>query len=518
MLEEAGASAEGYREVEWQFEAPDLGLAEEWAEGRASDSCEVKRLSNSYYDTEHWHLYHAGYALRLRRRGKSSEATLKSLDTPEENLHRRSEVSEELGGGGIEELEESAGEVGEAVRRICGGQELGLLFEIRTRRQSFPLQIGGAEAELALDESRILSTDEEESVDIYRVELEIGEEPNGEINEFLRRMSGELELRSVSLSKFEEGLAASGMAPSTEPELGPTEINSSQTVGEVAFAVLRRQFSKMLSHEAGTRLGEDAEELHDIRVASRRLRSAMKLFSDFLPGELVEQEEELKWVARNLGEVRDLDVQLEEIEDLGGDSEEEREALAELSGVLRQRRGAARGRMLQVLDSRRYREFEDRFSDLLSQGPSGEEAGRPVLEVAPELLRQRYGKVQRAAERIGEDSPAEEYHDLRKKAKHLRYALEFFEEVYDGYSGKPVKRLKELQDVLGRHQDAVVAAEQLRQLSAEEEFSHAASFQMGVFAGRYNREAARIKEKLPASKPFRKVTSGKFWKNLSKAL
>jgi CHAD domain-containing protein len=518
MLEkESGASVEGDREVEWQFKVGELGPVEEWASGKASEPGEVKRLFDYYYDTEHWNLYRVGYALRIRRRGKNSEATLKSLDLPEDNLHRRSEVSEELDGGGVEELENSSGAVGEMVRRISGGREPGLLFEIRTRRQSFPFQIGETAAELALDDSGIYPAGGEEPVGLRRVELEIDGEPDGEVEELLQEMSGELGLRPVSLSKYEEGLSASGLVPGTEPDFGPARIDPSHTVGEVAFAVLRRQFAKMISHEAGTRMGEDAEELHDMRVASRRLRSAVKLFSGFLPQELVEWEEELKWVARALGEVRDLDVQLEEIEGFVGDSEEEREALDELSGVLRQRRGAARGRMLQVLNSERYREFEGRFAALLGQGPSGEEAGRPVLEVAPGLLHERYRKVQRAAKRIGEDSTAEEYHDLRKKAKRFRYALEFFGEAY-GDCAKPIKRLKQLQDALGRHQDAVVAAQQLRRLSTEGELSHSAAFQMGAFAERYNREAAEIREKIPGSKSFRKASSGKLWKSLRKSL
>ena len=66
-------------------------------------------------------------------------------------------------------------------------------------------------------------------------------------------------------------------------DLGPTEIDATLSCGEVAFAILRRHFAAMVAHEPGVRLGEDPEELHDMRVATRRLRAALKLYSDALP-------------------------------------------------------------------------------------------------------------------------------------------------------------------------------------------------------------------------------------------
>ena len=79
----------------------------------------------------------------------------------------------------------------------------------------------------------------------------------------------------------------------------------------LAFAVLRRQLAVVRAKEPGTRLGEDPEELHDMRVATRRLRAALSLFEAVLPVRAQVFREELGWLARLLGSVRDLDVQLE---------------------------------------------------------------------------------------------------------------------------------------------------------------------------------------------------------------
>ncbi len=82
-------------------------------------------------------------------------------------------------------------------------------------------------------------------------------------------------------------------------------------MGELAFAVLRRQLAVLRDKEPGTRLGEDVEELHDMRVATRRLRAALALFAGVLPVRAQTFRQELGWLAGVLGAVRDLDVQLE---------------------------------------------------------------------------------------------------------------------------------------------------------------------------------------------------------------
>ena len=95
------------------------------------------------------------------------------------------------------------------------------------------------------------------------------------------------------------------------PISGPTEIGPELNLGELAYAVLRRQLAVLRAKEPGTRLGEDPEELHDMRVATRRLRAALDLFAEVLPIRSRNFRGELGWLAGVLGAVRDLDVQLE---------------------------------------------------------------------------------------------------------------------------------------------------------------------------------------------------------------
>ena len=298
------------------------------------------------------------------------------------------------------------------------------------------------------------------------------------------------ELRPTGLSKFRTGLAAAGLSPAGAPDLGPTEIDTSMTTGEVAFAILRRHFATMLAHEPGVRLGEDPEELHDMRVATRRL-AALKLYKKVLPRR-PRTTRDLRYFANALGEVRDLDVHLERFAG---------ETLKEIVAALEQRRVEARRRMLEALDSNRYERFVSSFTGTLrgrSPGPTG-----PILEEAPDLVLRRYKKVRKDVKALTEDSPPEDFHDLRKKGKRLRYALEPLRGIY----GKPAERmvdlLKDVQDDLGDNQDLVVAAKSMEELATAGKLPPRAVFSLGVRAGGYSRDAAELRASFLESGPLR---------------
>src|SRR5207237_6010300 len=112
-------------------------------------------------------------------------------------------------------------------------------------------------------------------------------------------------------SKFEVGLLARALVPPAPPDLGSVDVGPGATAAEVAVASLRQHLAGFLEQEPGTRLGEDPEHVPDMRVATRRMRAAMSLFAEWLPARFASFRRELKWVAGALGDVRDLDVQLE---------------------------------------------------------------------------------------------------------------------------------------------------------------------------------------------------------------
>ena len=258
-------------EVEWQFDVDDLGPVEDWlkehpsAPGFAILPEATRELSDTYYDTEDWRFYRAGYALRVRREGKNVEATMKSLTPPEDGgLKRRREISESLRNGGLKTLTTTRGPVGERLRLLAGMRDLRPLFEVRTHRKTFELRPGGPQgdirraeegsaeeitvdvlgglhrhegsavlAEVALDESEFSGCGRRAS--LSRVEVEISDEGVGSYDEvagFVDGMRRSLELAPTETSKFEAGLSASGLSPDGAPELGSTEIDATLSAGE----------------------------------------------------------------------------------------------------------------------------------------------------------------------------------------------------------------------------------------------------------------------------------------------
>jgi triphosphatase len=549
-----------HQEIEWQFDA-DLGSVEGWLEENPSVSglrvvpAETKGLTDTYYDTEDWRFYRAGYALRVRRDGKSVEATMKTLAPPEDGgPKKRREISEPLRSG--KTLKSAHGPVGERLRLLAGARDVRSLFKVRTRRRIFELRpeagepdgsdgevvvgpeedirrreddsekssvseeitvdaLGGMHgrergpvlAEISLDESEF-STDKGKTR-LSRIEVEVADAGSYDaVSGFVGELQSSLKLRPTVLSKFRTGLAAAGLSPTVAPDLGPMEIDASMPAGDVAFAILRRHFAAMLAHEPGVRLGEDPEELHDMRVATRRLRAALKLYKKVLPRRAENYERDLRFFANALGEVRDLDVLLER---LAG------KALEEIVAALEERRVEARRRILEVLDSNRYERFVASFTGTLRRGRSPVPTG-PILEVAPDLVRHRYKKVRKDVETLTEDSPPEDFHDLRKKGKRLRYALEPLQGIYGKPAEKMVDLLKVVQDDLGDNQDLVAAAQSLKELAAAGELPPRAVFSLGAMAGGFSRDAVELRASFLKSRQLRALRKGKPWKSFRKAM
>ncbi|HTT87605.1 MAG TPA: CHAD domain-containing protein, partial [Acidimicrobiales bacterium] len=423
-------------------------------------------------------------------------------------LRRRIEVSEPLPEEGLTGLG-ADGPVGRRLRALVGGAPLIRLLEVRTRRH--PYRLGTAErplGEVDVDDTIIVIGDDQYPARLRRVEIETAPGGSDLLAPLVDRMRRDCHLQPATLSKFEVGLLAAGIEVPTQPELGPTTLGRDASVASLAYAVLRRNLGAMLAHEAGTRLGEDIEQLHDMRVATRRLRAALDLFEKVLPERAGQLNEELGWLARELGFVRDLDVQLERLdawrEELPGD---DAGALADLASLLDRERDNAREQLLAALDSARYEQMVYEFTALVRRGPeqgaaSGARAARePATALVPRLILARHKAATTAARRARRSGDPTDLHRLRIRCKRLRYALEFAAEIYDGRTKPVARRVARLQDCLGLVQDAQVAAARLHDLavSPDSALSPAAVFAMGTLAERYRRESERLRATLPTS-------------------
>jgi CHAD domain-containing protein len=253
------------------------------------------------------------------------------------------------------------------------------------------------------------------------------------------------------------------------PGLAPDD-----TMAEAARKTLDFHFRQMLAHERGTRLGKDIEELHDMRVATRRMRAALQVFGDYLDMERLKPFlKGLRRTGRILGAVRDLDVFWEKtrvyLDQLPPDRQDD---LAPLQAVWRAQRDTSREKMLAYLNDERYSCFTREFSEFLQSpgaaepspfGDDGDPQPRLLRHVVPVVVYQRLAAVRAYDEWVTEpEVPLERLHQLRIAAKALRYTFEFFREVLGPEVLDVINRTKQLQDHLGDLQDAVVACNLLR--------------------------------------------------------
>jgi triphosphatase len=510
------------REVEWQFDAIDTRPVERWlqAAGDVVTRGGTKRFVDTYADTDDWRLYRAGYSLRLRVGHGGTEATMKSLSAGANGLRDRTEIAEPLPAGSLETLPASAGPVGRRVRAVAGSHAIRPRFQVRTRRQTYLVSSNGsAAAEVALDTTTI-PVEGREPARLLRVEVETNGVSTPDLADFVGKMRDACGLTPASMSKFEAGLLARSLAPQRSLDLGSLEISRESSVEELAFAVLRQHFAALLRKEGGTRLGEDPEQLHDMRVATRRVRAAIALFEAVLPAEVVGLREELGWVASALGAVRDLDVLIEQLEKWGRPAQRlDDRAVDAVAGVLSADRDQARANLVQTLDSPRYERLLAELTAVLRHGPVSASPSSRVaaVDAAPSLIKERYRKVRRGGRRIDRTSRPADYHRLRIRAKRLRYALQFLAPIYGKEVTALIRRTVRLQDLLGAHQDAEVAVARFEAIVAEEgnDLSPAAAFAMGEIAERYGKRKAKLRRRFP--KVFRRV-GGAAWADVRRVM
>jgi len=522
-------------EVEWQLDALDLRPVERWlaafprvVPGRTEGSTvvvtavsqPVKRSVDTYLDTEDWRIGRSGFVLRVRHLADQGEVTLKDTTPAVAGLRRRIEVNEPLPPAGLHALDPQ-GPVGGRLKALVGDAPLIPLLEIRTRRR--PHQLRAADevlAEVDLDDTIIVVGDDQYPVRMRRVEVEADSAWVNVLTPLVEQLRVECGLQAAILSKFEAGLLAAGLRIPELPDLGQTTLGPEPSIGAVAYAVLRRHLASMLAHEAGTRLGEDIEQLHDMRVATRRLRAALALFAGVLPDHSQHVRSELGWLAGELGAVRDLDVQLQRLDSWRDElPPEDAGALTDLARLLGRERDAARASMLGCLDSLRYDRLVSEFTSMLRPGP-GQGSGRqakaalvPAAAVLPGLIVARHRSAVTAARRARRSGDPADFHRLRIRCKRLRYALEFVSEIYDGRTRGVIRRVVNLQDCLGVMQDAQVAAGRLHALATSETsgLSPATVFAMGGVAERYRREADRLAGTLPG---YLEALKGPRWRKL----
>jgi CHAD domain-containing protein len=242
------------------------------------------------------------------------------------------------------------------------------------------------------------------------------------------------------------------------------KIDSVKAPGHVR-AALAAQLAEIVANEPGTRLGKDPECLHRMRVATRRARSTLRvagpLFDEAWSADL---RVELSWLGDVLGGVRDLDVLSAHLRSESQTLEPaEAATLQPVFSRLSAERSKARASLTRALNGKRYASLLARLEEAATSPPHGTSGVELESRAATE-----FGKLVESMKSLGSEPTDEELHRARIRGKRARYAAELAAPLAARSPKSFIKKAKEFQDVVGAHQDAVVAEEKLRVLAASD--------------------------------------------------
>ena len=446
---------------------PDLGRLDQ----------QVRELDNTYFDTPGAGLRVFGITLRRRVGGSETGWQLKVPNGT---------ARTELQSGSRAKTLPSA--LAKGVEGLLAGESLDSVSAIMTTRTAYRLLNADGELVLEIADDQVQSgpPDGESMLHSWReVEVELG--PAGKKKD-LKRARKLLEdagaSPSTSRTKLHRALtptSGDGGASTVEPG----------TVGELVAAYLTAQCDVLASNDVGMRTGTPA--VHKTRVAARRLRSTLRIFDDVVDAAPAEElDNELKWYADLLGQVRDRDIlssrltkQIAELppEQVRGPVE------AEITKTLDAEREDAVRRLDRAMRTRRYKHLMQLLRGWRAAPPLTEAAGQKN-SAAVEYVE----KAQRKADkRLGKaDDDNEQLHRARKAFKRARYAAELVEPAASQM--KSIARdAQAMQTLLGEHQDAVVAATFLGTTSADEDIRAGSAFTYGVLMANELNRAAEIR-------------------------
>ncbi|WP_128428478.1 CYTH and CHAD domain-containing protein [Streptomyces cyaneus] len=487
--------ADTKREIERKYESDDSGLPDLTGVAGVAAVIDkgVAQLDATYYDTADERL--AASSITLRRRTGGSDAGWHLKFPVAQGV--RDEIQAPLSDDLPKTL---AGLVRSRVRDT----ELVPVVRLRSDRDVRDLvdADGRLLAEVSVDAvlaQRLAGGDGSAQWTEIEVELADGVDPA-----FLDKVEKRLRKAGVRPSKSASKLArALAETAPKKPDLASVE--DPVTAGDHVLAYVRVQRDAIVGLDPAVR--QDVEDsVHSMRVATRRMRSTFKSFGKVLDRAVTDPiGDELKWLAGELGVDRDREVLNER---LSAALDEVPHALVSgpvaerLSHWAGDRPGGASGRLIGVLDSRRYLALLDALDGVLTDPPLLKAAGKKPGKVLPKAVRKDFGKVTALVEQALELEPGTDrdvaIHEARKKTKRTRYAAEAATPALGKSAKSLTKSMKSLQNLLGEHQDSVMARQTLRELSAVAHAAGESAFTYGLLYGREEQRAAAVEAELPA--------------------
>jgi len=424
-----------------------------------------KNLLSIYFDTGDLFLRQRAIALRVRRDGQRWIQTVKAGGSAKAGLHSRIETEAGVAHDHPDFTKIDDPSLAELFHSPELHERLQPVFTTEFRRTIWLLQSGkGDTVEMALDLGEIRAG--QTALPISEVELELKSGNPAVLYEAALALLDRVPLHLENASKAERGYALRAPPPPPQPVKEPPldftgDVSTFQAFQAIAWSCINH----LQCNQRGLLIGEDTEYVHQMRVALRRLRSAMGLFARVAPGiRDIPLIEEIRWLAGELGAARDWDVFVTETlppilaQDL--DDQSLRTLSEKALAIAADNREKAR----KAAASQRYQRLLLNLGVWLNReswrnGASKQQLAalkRPIIELSGQLLDRCHKKLlRRGANLDGLSAP--ERHALRIAGKKLRYAAEFFAHLHPGKKTHGyLKALAGLQGILGELNDHVV--------------------------------------------------------------
>ncbi len=468
----AGLEREAKLSAAADFELPDVGGLMPGVIAKAQPEL---RLDAVYYDTSDLRLARFGVTVRHRTGEGAARWTVK-LPEGAGNGSRITRREIDLPGSDGS----PPAEVADLVLAFTRGRRLAPVARLLTRRQPVDLCDSDGRLLAQVVDDRVSVTRGRHAAEDFREvgafrEVEVEARADGKIG---RDLLDAAVTRLVAAGAQAEPpvpklVRALGPRAARPPDLAVPALPDWPTATDLVHRSIARSVAQILRHDAGARLGTDPEDVHQLRVATRRLRSDLRTFAPLLDGEQTAPVcADLGRLGRSIGAVRDADV-------LGARltatcralPEQDRPGADRLLRQLREQRDAARDAMLVSLRERRYQRLLETLVKWAAQPPlraavpADPAAPRPAAaddQVTARIARRPWKRLQRAVAALGENPPDAQLHAVRILAKRSRYAAEAVAALYGRGASRFAGRIADVQTVLGDHQDTVVAEDWLR--------------------------------------------------------
>lgn len=431
-----------------------------------SDGLTTQTLHSTYFDTPDHALRQAGISLRVRRKGDQRIQTIKAACSPDGIASARSEWEHEVDG---DSPDYTLAEQTDLKPLLEQSGTIEPVFHVTTERILHNISFERSKVEVAADNSKVEG--KERTISFGELELELKDGTPADLFKLALALSTATPLRLSFKTKAERGFETVTGEQPTRVKAPPVVLKRKMTSAAAFQLIGASCLQHLMANEAIVRHAPEADAVHQMRVALRRLRAAITLFKTVVEDEQRDPiRAELKWMANVLGEARDLDVYISKVLEPARDEHSNDEGYQNLLAEYQRRRDEAYQMVQETIASARFINGVLQAAAWIEAGnwlrdggkPTRKRRDQPIAALAEEELGRRWKKIIKQGRNLVELDP-EERHQVRIEIKKLRYATEFFESLFKGGGAKKRKRaalstLEALQETLGELNDIAVGA------------------------------------------------------------